>query len=205
LAEKGKKNMISLKKTYSGRFFRNRHKFAWRAKHICKAIDDIFHPSSVIDVGCAIGDIVKGFRDISIIADGIEGSTECKPYAVVQNLLYLDLRKQCYNLEVFKYDLATCFEVAEHIEEEYADQFITNLCNLSDKILMSYASPGQGGHSHVNCQFFEYWNKKFEEREYHSIDYIAELFKKELEPFRKKDGIKAFFNHNLVYFEKKNE
>jgi len=199
--------MVPLEKTYSGRFFRNRHKLSWRAPHICGVINDIFHPKSVIDVGCAIGDLVKGFWDLNMVAHGIEGSEEVEPYLIseVKNKIMLrDLRKPielkvCKSL---KYDLVTCFEVAEHIEEEYADQFINNITNLSNKILMSFAEPGQKGHSHVNCQPFNYWDNKFFKKGYYYKQEIVDKVLKDLEPWKKKDGIKALFKHQLVYFEK---
>jgi len=210
--------MIPLEETYSGRFFRTRHKLHWRAPHICGVIKDIFSPKSVIDVGCATGDLVKGFIDLGIDAYGIEGSKEVLPYLVridtspdsrfvegfnelTLNIFIKDLRKPI-DMSPAKFGLVTCFEVAEHVEPEFADQFIDNITNLSDKILMSYAEPGQKGHSHVNCQPFEYWFIKFTVKGYFYDHMMVEAIQKGLEPWRNKDGIKALFKHKLVYFER---
>ncbi len=211
--------MTPLEETYSGRFFRTRHKLSWRAPHICGVINDIFSPKSVIDVGCAIGDLVEGFVDLDIEAYGIEGSKEVLPYLVqiptlpssrfiegfnelTLRVLIRDLRKPLAIRESVKFDLVTCFEVAEHIEPEHADQFMDNITSLSDKILMSYAEPGQKGHSHVNCQPFDYWFDKFFAENYFYSHSIVEAVQKGLEPWKKKDGIKALFKHHLVYFER---
>ena len=186
---------------------------------MCKVINDIFHPKSVIDVGCATADLVKGFVDLNIDAYGIEGSKEVLPYLIRSDeeapnmaegfnplssrILIEDLRVPYDNSwDEVKFDLVTCFEVAEHIEEEYADIFLDNITGLSDKILMSYAEPGQEGHSHVNCQPFDYWFYKFSDRHYIYDAAIVEAVKKGLEPWRKKDGVKALFKHHLVYFER---
>jgi len=195
--------MALLEETYSGRFFRPRHKFAWRAPHICKAIVDTINPTSVIDVGCAIGDIVKGFLDLGIEAYGIEGSKECIPYMQVSEEHYAveDLRKPIHINK--RFDLVTCFEVAEHVEEEFSDILVDNLCNFSDKILMTFAEPGNQGHSHVNCQFLGYWWDKFVVKRNYKLSLgIPFKIRDILKPFREKDGIKAFFNHNFVYWEK---
>jgi len=63
-----------------------------------------------------------------------------------------------------RYDLVISTEVAEHLPEKFADQFVDNLCGIGDVILFSAAIPGQGGMNHVNEQWVEYWAEKFEER-----------------------------------------
>ncbi len=212
--------MKPLAETYSGRFFRTRHRLAWRAEHMCKVINDVFQPKSLMDVGCAIGDLVKGFVDLGIDAYGIEGSEEVKPHLVciesknpqlIKGFNEMRLRILINDLRIpfklgvmrdLKFDLVTCIEVAEHIEPEYADIFIDNITGLSDKILMSYAGPVQLGHSHVNCQEFEYWEEKFHKKNYLYSPSIVLKVLEGLEPWKHKDGIKALFKHNLVCFER---
>ena len=199
--------MTPLEETYSGRFFRTRHKLSWRAPHMCGVINDIFHLKSVIDVGCAIGDLVEGFKDLGIESWGIEGSKEVISYLIeeVKNKVIIRDLREPLRLRVYmrrEFDLAVCFEVAEHIEEKFADQFMDNITGLSDKILMSFAEPGQEGHSHVNCQPFSYWDNKFFRKGYYYKSKMVEAVQKGLEPWRKKDGIKALFKHQLAYFEK---
>ena len=92
-------------------------------------------------------------------------------------------------------------EVAEHIEPEFVDMFIKNLVNASDKILISVAPPGQGGHHHVNCQPVEYWVSKFSAINYLHKPEIAHRIKIGWKGFEHKPGIKAYWQ-NLAYFEK---
>ena len=57
------------------------------------------------------------------------------------------------NFELSLRDWVICFEVGEHIPKEYESKFIENLCKHATKgIILSWASIGQSGSGHVNCQ-----------------------------------------------------
>jgi hypothetical protein len=187
---------------YKKGFFKTRYKYKWRAPIICGAVKKILNPKSVIDIGCATGDLVAAYPDLGITAKGIEGSKNCLDFLECDraDIFILDLRIPIVQIPE-KFDLATCFEVAEHIEPEYADIFTDNLCSFSDKILMSAALPGMRGHHHYNCQPAEYWNDKFKERGYYSKSEVVKLFKTEWISWKRKPGIKAYYE-NLLYFEK---
>ena len=201
--------MQPLESIYKDNFFRTRHKLHWRAPHVCGAIKEVFDPLTVIDIGCATGDLVAEFNNLGIFAMGLEGAKTVKPHLVVPEsaVVIWDLRKYL-NLSVFNpldyphsFDLVTCFEVAEHIEPEYADIFAVNLTVLSSKILLSAAPPEQGGHYHVNCQLPEYWDKKLGKYGYIRKQEVADEVKELLKPWKHKPGIKAFYN-NMLYYEK---
>jgi hypothetical protein len=67
-------------------------------------------------------------------------------------------------------DLVHCFEVAEHIDEDYELHPVTSLCNAL-VIVMTHGLPSQKGQHHVNTQPQEYWVEKLNERGYElSID-----------------------------------
>ncbi|MEB5212778.1 hypothetical protein RXR86_28735, partial [Pseudomonas aeruginosa] len=56
-----------------------------------------------------------------------------------------------------KADIALCLEVGEHIDAEFESIVINNICKLArNKIILSWAIPGQGGFGHVNCQPNDY-------------------------------------------------
>lgn len=196
--------MKPLEDIYKGSFFGKRYKLNWRAEHVCNAIISVLNPASIIDVGCATGDIVARFNEMGVVSWGVEGSIRAKPFAETEYIHWLDIRNDWSLVDwvgVDFYEVCMCFEVAEHIEPEYADQFVDNLYYLSDKLLITAAPPGQDGHYHVNCQPKEYWVKKFAERGYIEKAWIAEFIKQQWFPWRKKPGIKAFYD-NLLYFEK---
>jgi hypothetical protein len=48
--------------------------------------------------------------------------------------------------------MVTSFEVAEHIPERLEDRYVDMLCLLGNLIVISAATPGQGGMDHVNEQ-----------------------------------------------------
>ena len=206
LVRKGK--MKPLNTIYPTSYFGRRSSLNWRAPIVCGALNDIIKPKKVVDVGCAIGDLVKGWLDLGVDAYGVEGSPGAKEFLEVPDhrILFHDLRERLPNWSHDNVwvnsttDLVTCFEVAEHIEEEYADQFVDNLVFLeAPEILISAAPPGQGGHYHVNCQPYEYWVEKFRARGYARVKLAEEKIKKALAPWRHKAGVKAYYN-NLLYF-----
>ena len=87
--------------------------------------------------------------------------------------------------------------MAEHIEEDYANVFIYNITKDNpDVILLTAAPPGQGGHSHVNCQEREYWMNKMKNKGY--------IFNQELLNKIKSWGIPKecpdWWPHNLMVF-----
>jgi len=193
--------MKPLEDIYKDAFFRTRHKLLWRVPIVCEAIKKEFNPSSVIDVGCAIGEFVMGFKGLDIFSYGIEGSERCLPHIVASKrcILIKDLRKK-FDLEML-FSLAMCFEVAEHIELEFVDQFLENLTRLSNRILLTAAPLGQGGHYHVNCQPKQYWIDKFNNLGFKNIQERAERVKESWKPWEHKKEMRAYYN-NLLYFEK---
>lgn len=172
----------------------------WRAEHVCQVIIDLLRPTSLIDVGCATGDIVAKFIEMGIDAWGLEGSANVLPFLEIPSDRFF-LRDLRLPVDIGRYDLALCLEVAEHIEPEYTDQFVKNLVGLSDKIVVSIAPPGQGGHYHVNCQPQEYWDEKFGVFGYEHLPWMTQLLKKGLRPWGHKAGIKAYY-WNIAYYGK---
>ena len=135
------------------------------------AINEYLQPDSVIDFGCAIGAHLEPFYEDEVTIKGVEGNSKAFDYAVVPQefLEEHDLRNR-YEPER-EYDLALCFEVAEHIPERYADTLVATLVEAGNTVVMTAATPGQGGTHHVNEQPREYWYEKFES---HGYEYAQE-------------------------------
>lgn len=186
---------------YRGSFFSKRHKLAWRVPIVCDAIEAVFKPATIVDVGCATGDFVKGFQDRGLMALGIEGSKNCAPFleAPQSTVLIMDLRRQFTKLDLGPFDVALCLEVAEHIEEEFVEEFLDNLCALSKTIVMSYAPPGAGGHHHVNCQHAPYWLMKMAQRGFKNCPEVVEEIRKHWQPWAKKKEMSSYFTHLLCF------
>ena len=197
--------MKPLEEIYGPKFFARRDKLLWRAEIVCDAVDRVFHPLDVIDVGCGIGEYVQFWQEkLNISAWGIEGVDH--PYFVTKNIAIQDMRlKQIVwpfangRARIDKFDLAVCLEVLEHVEPEYANIFVENLTGLSDQILVSAAQPGQGGHYHVNCQPKEWWLSKFMEFNYGYDDVLTCAIKQALQPWKHR---RELYHNNLIFFSK---
>jgi hypothetical protein len=60
------------------------------------------------------------------------------------------------------FDLAYCFEVAEHVPASLAGLLVTHLSTSASTVVFTAAHSGQGGTGHVNEQPKEYWVERFE-------------------------------------------
>ena len=125
-----------------------------------------FKPQYVLDVGCGSGQWLDEYRKHNVKTTGIEGSSnawEVMSEETKEIVVEWDLRDTMRE-EDWSIDFAQSFEVAEHIEEEYADVFLHNLVKDDpDVILLTAAPPDQHGMKHVNCQEREYWMKKMKD------------------------------------------
>lgn len=130
---------------------------------LAQALVAVFHPSSVVDVGCGSGGISialrnHGVRDIF----PFDFSQASVAMAKSRGLLLaqrLDLtRAQRVPAEG---DLCICLEVAEHIPQKYEGHVAFLLSQLSPHLVFTAAPPGQGGHLHVNLRPQEHWIKLF--------------------------------------------
>ena len=116
---------------------------------------DRFGIKSVLDLGCGLGYSSSYFfkKNIPVLAvDGLQENIDNSIYPA----MICDLSKGRVNTRV---DLVHCHEVVEHIEEQYVDNLLASMA-CGKFILMTNATPGQGGHHHVNEQPTEYWIEK---------------------------------------------
>ena len=142
-------------------------------------IFDRFHPCAVIDVGCGTGALLEAFRNLGCDVRGREYSDAGLAYCRRRDLLVekFNIEKDCIaNGE--QYDLAVSFEVAEHLPSWSADRYVELLCGLAPLVVMSAATPGQGGHGHINEQSHAYWIEKFRERSYPMDEIASRTFRR---------------------------
>ena len=143
------------------------------AEHIVPFIIKLFHPSSVLDVGCGLGNFLKVFIDSGINdVTGIEGSwLDYSKIVVDKKFIQIKDLESPFDLHR-KFDIAVCLEVAEHLSEDAAERFIETLTGHSDVIVFSAAIPEQGGQNHINEQWIEYWETLFNKQDYKLYDII---------------------------------
>jgi len=160
---------------YNTSFF-DKH-LAWSmnsARVIVPEVIEFVKPDTVVDFGCGNGTWLKVIKEIypNIEVYGLDGDYVNPDQLLISRNEFLpcDLK---HKVELNKkYDLVISLEVAEHLPEESADQFVENLVNAGDVILFSAAFPGQGGTNHVNEQLPDYWENKFEKYNYHFFDIV---------------------------------
>jgi hypothetical protein len=103
----------------------------------------------VVDLGCGRGDYLSLLQFNGFDCIGYEGTPDIKSIASFPFIHQADLSKP---IETEK-GTVLCFEVAEHIPQEYEDVFLQNVVNASiGLVVISWAVKGQGGHGHVNEQ-----------------------------------------------------
>lgn len=119
---------------------------------------------TIVDVGCGIGSWGYNLNPFSISYTGVDFGVPKEKLVISQGSYFdWDIRVRLMDGRT-KFDLVLCLEVAEHLEPEYADVLVDNLCTLGNVILFSAAIPLQGGINHHNEQWQSYWAEKFKKR-----------------------------------------
>jgi len=151
-----------IEEIYNDEFFRVNEAENRDAGAVCNLILEEFHPESVVDLGCGEGSYLKYLKNSRVPGllgiDGSAAAIRCAPDDIL--VICYDLRKPLVLNLVF--DVVICLEVAEHLDERYADILVENICKAGRTIVFSGATPGQTGTDHRNEQPNEYWIAKFQ-------------------------------------------
>jgi SAM-dependent methyltransferase len=137
----------------------------WRAffGRVADFIVEEFAPTTVLDVGCAIGFLVEALRERGVDARGIDISE----YAISQ--VPESLKPYCTVASATDeldgdYDVITCIEVLEHLPPELAKEAIDNLTRHTDRIVFSSTPYDTRETTHVNVRQPDDWVRLFAER-----------------------------------------
>ncbi len=138
--------------------------------HVLKLLANV---TSVLDVGCGTGawlSVFKGYGIETVL--GVDGGSVPEHHFLIEPREFVSHSlTEALELDQ-KFSLAMSLEVAEHLEDEYAEKFVSLLCAASDVVLFGAAIPGQGGHNHVNERWPSYWKAHFEAQGYEMLDII---------------------------------
>lgn len=158
---------------YDQKFYKNRGVIFDSANAIIPHILKLINVKSVIDIGCGPAEWLSVFREKGIVdVLGFDGEWVDKKALHIPQEFFVtaDLKKP---LQVDRqFDLAISLEVAEHLPESVAKQFVASICKASSAVLFSAAIPLQGGSYHVNEQWPEYWAKFFKDHGFVAVDCI---------------------------------
>jgi len=126
---------------------------------------ETFPSQKVLDIGSGEGAWPAEFARFGCEVLAVDGEYVDRERLRVppNDFLGLDLRLPLPQTVVnWGADLVVCLEVAEHLPADRGPSFIKDLCNSSHRIVFSAATPGQGGHGHINERPHTYWKELFE-------------------------------------------
>lgn len=169
---------------------------ALSAEAIAGSILSDLKPSTAVDVGCGTGALLAALKAHGCRVLGLEYSDSGLEYCRNRGL---DVRK--FDIERAAldddptFDVAITMEVAEHLPESCADRFVSLLTALSDQIVFTAATPGQGGTDHINEQPASYWLAKFLDRGFTPDYELAARWKRDWEATRQ---VSVYYFRNLM-------
>jgi SAM-dependent methyltransferase len=150
-----------------------RDKSRLSAAIVVPIVNQIVRPASVLDVGCGMGGWLSAWAEQGVTdVLGLDG-----PHVDAAVVETGQATFQAVDLRIpfslgRKFDLVQSLEVAEHLDETFADQFVRSLTRHGDTVLFSAAIPGQGGFHHVNEQWPSYWIDRFANEGYRVFDVL---------------------------------
>jgi SAM-dependent methyltransferase len=190
--------MTATNSPYSERFFQgNAASAAQSARPILQLVHDLYHPVSIVDIGCGSGGWLAAAEQLGFsVLVGYDG-----PWADPAKYTTANIDFRPVNLETStfehdrRYDLAMSLEVAEHLSEPRADVIVDLLCAASDVVLFGAAITMQGGWHHIHERPQSYWIEKFRARGYEPFDVIRPAVWDD-------DEIRWWFRQNTILYVK---
>ncbi len=174
------------------------------ADHIMRSLK----PHRVLDAGCAMGLLVESLWDRGVAAVGIDVSS----YAISK--VRTDLLKHCKVGSITEpikghFDLVTCIEVLEHLEENDGMKAIENMARITETILFSSDPYDFVEPTHVNVQPLLYWIRAFAAVQFYpdltyDATFVAShamLFRKSAQATEREDILQAYtelIRHKII-------
>lgn len=177
---------------------------------LTKLIELLGRPQNILDIGAGTGGFVATAKNEGIDALGLEFSKYAIKTAIMNAsplLKYWDVEKTPWPVDK-QYDWVTAIDLFEHLFEESADTVIKECKRVAKRFIIAKICTAQRPHEiwsakkasyeevyaqavkegyewliasgHVNSQFPEYWNKKFEDAEWQLRPDLSEKLKTDL-------------------------
>ena len=128
------------------------------------AMVPLFNTGTVAGFGDGGGGYKQKIEEAGLVQryDSFDGAPFCDK-TTNGSVKYLDLSIPVYGLPL--YDWVLSLEVGEHIPKKYEHIFLDNIVrHARNGVVLSWATPGQRGHGHVNCRSMEYIKNKLDAR-----------------------------------------
>jgi cyclopropane fatty-acyl-phospholipid synthase-like methyltransferase len=160
-----------------------------------------FQPKSAIDIGCGSGILLMELQQRGLDCQGLEYAE-----SALKKCRERGLNVKSFNLEIPQivtetFDIAVSTEVAEHLPSNCADSYVDLLTSVSNTVLITAATPGQGGKDHVNEQPNEYWIEKFCNR---GFLYQQNLSMKLRQEWKEKEIVSWYYANVMIFTKSPN-
>jgi SAM-dependent methyltransferase len=175
----------------------HQHSCAVIAETVCERMA----PACVLDLGCGTGELLAAFRDRGVTTYGLENSSAAIHRCAERGLRVdkLDLETSNWSPAIGMHDVVVSTEVAEHLPATCADRYVCLMCAASRRwVVLTGATPGQGGTDHVNEQPHEYWIQKLAAR---GFSYHRDLSERWRADWKDK-AICTWYYLNVMVFER---
>jgi 2-polyprenyl-3-methyl-5-hydroxy-6-metoxy-1,4-benzoquinol methylase len=203
--------MLDLDKIYGEKFFTGREWLKGRSGQMVEHFKFMYpNTETTLDVGAAIGDFTAAWLKLGVDAYALEGSEQCVEKLVIprERMIIADLRFPI-DLPVDvpqKYDMVTCWEVAEHIEREYVVPFIQNLAKfVEDDGVLAMSICTKKGRYHCTVEPLEWWFMQFKMGGFTHTgneDLFRDLAGRAHGGWEKREGNIRMLGDNMVIFER---
>ncbi len=138
-------------------------------QHIADALVERFEPKKHLDAGCAGGLLVEALRERGVESFGIDFLSDAL------DQVHPDVQQYCRRASLTEpipggpYDLVTCIDVLEHLEEADALRAIENLTAVTDIVVFSSTPDDFDDPTHINVQPLLYWLRAFTRHGFYPI------------------------------------
>jgi cyclopropane fatty-acyl-phospholipid synthase-like methyltransferase len=178
----------------------------WNLRHLYACFAAFGTPSSLLDVGCGLGELVRISERMQIEAWGCDQLVD-DSYEPEGSFFHCDLRQPfslAEHTKVSVVDWVICLETGEHMPDEFINVFCDTLCNhvrrdAHSMLIFTAAHPGQGGTEHVSTRPATFWRDMFYER---GLNYQPERTHKLLIHWLNLGSPKFWLSSNLQIFSK---
>jgi len=175
-------------------FMQKRVNLVWRAERMVSAIGITLSPTSVLDVGCSVGEFVQEFRDRNIPAWGIDIShwatkyctMATRPYIHIIDFLKMNPRRLPGPA---RFNLVMAIEFFSIIDPADHDKAVENMLYIGSKHFLVCC--GEDKRFGLKEKFLDrglIYNAE-------AVDEIRFI----LSPFREKLAFKAFYNGLMIF------
>lgn len=169
------------------------------AEVIVPLVLQFYRPKSVVDVGCGVGNWLSVFLKNGVEKIlGLDGDYVDRSQLRIAEQFFKPVNLEQPIPDIGTFDMAMSLEVAEHLPQEVAEQFVKNITSLAPVILFSAAVPYQGGTHHVNEQWPEYWQKLFALQGFVPVDPLRRLV-------WDNSSVDWWYAQNIMFYVKESE